>query len=425
MTVATEKKSESGPAIANRVWVVSELYYPEDTSTGYFLTKIAEGLACHFPLNVLCGRPTYAARGIRTSSREQRHGVNIRRCRGTTLNKDVLLFRMLNLLTVGFSIFSQALFSIRRTDLVLVVTNPPLLPYLLALACRLKRARLLLLIHDVYPEVLVATGLVRPGSVLTRMMGTITRCLYRHVQRIIVLGRDMESLIHYKLGNARTPTVIIPNWADGELVLPASRRENEMLRDLGLTDKFVVQYSGNLGRTHGLEDLLAAAKKIQVVPDVHFLFIGTGAKKKWLEDRTKELQLTNVTLLPPRPRENLSTSLNACDVAIVSFITGMAGVSVPSRMYNIMAAGKPIIAVVEEMAELSLVVDEERIGWVVAPGHVDQIVKSILTARSNQALLAEMGQRARNASVSKYSFNQVLSAYVGLLADLNNETAKS
>ena len=90
-----------------------------------------------------------------------------------------------------------------------------------------------------------------------------------------------------------------------------------------------------------------------------------------------------------------------------------------------MAAGKPIIAVAEEMAELSLVVNEERIGWVVAPGHVDQIVKSILTARSNQTLLTEMGQQARNAAVSKYTFNLVLAAYVGLLADLNNETVKS
>ncbi|MCA9071662.1 MAG: hypothetical protein KDA84_22200, partial [Planctomycetaceae bacterium] len=144
-----------GDGTHSRIWVVSELYYPEDTSTGYYLTRIAQGLAerSSDPVHVLCGRPTYAARGQKTAWRETHGGVRIQRCWGTTWNKNRLLLRIVNLLTLSVSVFLVAAWRLQRGDRVLVVTNPPLLPFVISWACRLRGARCALLIHDVYPDV--------------------------------------------------------------------------------------------------------------------------------------------------------------------------------------------------------------------------------------------------------------------------------
>ena len=151
---------------------------------------------------------------------------------------------------------------------------------------------------------------------------------------------------------------------------------------------------------------------------VHILIIGSGVKRNSLELAIQKEGLNNITILPRVPRDKLGESLNACDVALISFVAGMAGISVPSRMYNIMAAGKPIIAITEGNSELALVIKEEHIGWVVPPGDIDKLLEAIKEARSDPARLAEMGCRARLATETKYSYEKVIATYVDLFHSL-------
>lgn len=403
-----------------RIWIISELYYPEDTSTGYFMTGIAEGLARRYSVNVLCSQPTYSERGIRAPAAEKRNGVNIRRCSATTLDKNIVPFRIINLLTISFSLFVSALRGIARDDCVLVVTNPPLLPFLMALVCKLRSAKCLLLIHDVYPEILVVTGMIKSDSFSARLINRLTRKLYLGVERIIVLGRDMRQRVCERLAPLVNTVAIIPNWGDIAGVRPAPRKNNSLLKELKVDDKFVVQYSGNIGHTHGLEDVISSALRLKDSP-VHFLIIGSGAKQDSLSSAIKNKGLTNITLLPRVPRDKLCDSLNACDVAVISFVTGMAGISVPSRMYNIMAAGKPIIAIADENSELARVVTEERIGWIVPPGDSKRLVAVIKEASLDPSRSADMGWRARSTVETKYSYEKAINAYYELIADLENE----
>lgn len=415
-------KTQHMPGTPRRVWVISELYYPEDVSTGFFLTRIAEGLAQHCPVSVLCSQPTYAARGTRAPDVETRKGVRIRRCASTTFNKDVLAFRLINLLTISLSIFRHALFGIKRGERVIVVTNPPLMPFLVAAACKLKRAECLLLVHDVYPEVLVAAGMSRPGSLLTRLVSWVNRLLYHNVRRTIVLGRDMQALVATKISRHGDPPVIIPNFADSIAVSPQPRDQNALLAELGLEDKFVLQYSGNMGRTHGLEDLLACARELQADERFVFLFIGSGARKYLLEEAINTEGLANIRLLRRRPLNELEGALNACDVGVISLLPGMSGVSVPSRMYNILAAGKPILAVTDAVSELAQVVREEQVGWVVEPGRPDLLAAAVREAAADAQLLKDMSQRARQAVDEKYSLPRIVAAYRDLLRDLDEES---
>jgi glycosyltransferase involved in cell wall biosynthesis len=393
------------------IWVITELYYPEETSTGYYLTRIAEGLAKDFQIKVLCGQPNYSARGLRASWHEERNQVEIFRCWGTTLDKNVIPFRLLNMLTLSLSIFWKAFWNLKKNEEVLVVTTPPSLPFIVAAASRLKGAKYILLIHDNYPEILLATEKAKPDSSLVRILNYFNGWLYKHCEKIIVVGRDMKVLVENKLKNYSKPIYIIPNWAELEQVEPRPRKENELLRELGLKDKFVLLYAGNMGHPNDLESIILCAKKLSPQEEFHFVFLGNGVKRNWLEKSVNDLGLKNVTILPPKPRSEQIVFLNACDVMLVSLVPKMWGVSMPSRTYNTLAAGKPMIGLTDEKSELALVIEEDEVGWVVPPNQPEKLLKAILEAQNNSVRLNEMGQKARKSALEKYSLEKAVENY--------------
>jgi len=315
------------------------------------------------------------------------------------------------------AMFLTAVWRLRRGDGALVVTTPPLLPYAIALAARLRGAKPVLLIHDVYPDILVPTGIANSGSALFRVLARGASFLYRSVSCIVVIGRDMEELVKGRRGNSATPVVRITNWGDVDLVVPTPRGENQTLKELGLVDRFVVQFMGNIGRPQGVDDLFAAAQSLADDPKIHFLVIGWGSRRPWLEEHVAAAGLGNVTILPPRRRLDSVDLHNACDIALLPLKPEMWGLAVPSRLYNVLSAGKPIIAVADETSELALVVKEERVGWVAPPSRVTSIVQAIQEA-SHSTELGEMGTRARRAAEAAYTLERVVSQYEELFANL-------
>ena len=401
-----------------RIWIASELYYPELTSTGYFMTGIAEGLAATYDVSVLCGQPSYWERGKRAPSQEVHHHVKILRSRGGALNKDRLLSRLFNLVAVSASAFVSAVFRFRRGDVAIVVTNPPLLPYLITAAARLRGARVILLIHDVYPEVLFRLGMVKPQSLAARVMNHASLWLYRKVDRILVLGRDMRSLLLEKTGLPAAGILVATNWGNTDVITPQAPERTKLLTRLNLSDKFIVQFYGNMGRPHGIEDLINAAELLRDSVECHFLLIGWGAKKEWAISEKARRGLGNLTIIDPLPREDSCDTQNACHLAINTLAVGMRGISVPSRTYNVLAAGKPLIAVCEEGSELAMIVQEEGVGWVVPPGHPELIAEAVRAAMDDRSRLRSMGERARQAADKKYTQRHVVSVYQDVISEL-------
>jgi colanic acid biosynthesis glycosyl transferase WcaI len=395
--------------------IASELFWPEYTSTGKYLTDIADALAADDNVLVLCSQPTYAARGKRGPRVERRNGVLIRRVRSTVLDKNRFLPRLVNAVTFAGAMLLAAIRYVPRNGRVLVVTNPPLLPFVMALVCRLRGARMVLLIHDVYPDVLVASGIARQGGALARLMGAGTGWLHARAERIIVLGRDMEALIAARTPRPKGGIAVIPHWAD-EGVRPVPRQGNALLEDLGIEDRFVLQYAGNMGRSHGIEDLLEVTRRLDqsADPPAHLLFIGTGARRRVVE-RAIATEGIPVSLLDPQPASRLSETLGACDLAVVAFRPGMSGVSVPSRLYNILAAGRPILALADADSEVARVIREERVGWVCEPGNVTAALEAVEEARAACDERAAMGRRARTVAEEKYRLAPATEAYRAVL----------
>jgi glycosyltransferase involved in cell wall biosynthesis len=386
-----------------RLWLICELYYPEVNATGHYITQIGSGLADQFDVRVICAQPNYLSKGIRAPKRDTHEDVSIRRVWSTTLNKDLLLFRLINMLTIGASMFVRSLISFQSGDIVLVVTAPPSLPYTTVLAARMKRSTYTVLLHDLYPDILVAVGKTKRGSLLSRIVDKANRWLYRGANRLIVVGRDMNNRVLEKLAGHDVPIEIIPNWADLDAIEPTPRASNQLLIELGICDKFVLMYAGNIGHPTDVETIIDAAELLHDDPSVHFVFVGSGAKKAWIDREVKERGLSNVSLLGQRPREEQNVFLNACDIGLVALVPGMIGTAMPSRTYNILAAGKPIIALTEPGSELSKVIDEERVGWHIIPRDPEALVRTIKKARADTSQLNEMGSRARAVAVEKYS----------------------
>lgn len=397
------------------LWVVSELFYPETTSTGYFISGIAEGLTDGFDVRALCSKPTYSERGRSVPRREIHAKVDIRRMRSTTYSKDWLPGRVLNMFTFSIAVALTALLRFRRGDAVLVVTNPPLVTLLLGLVIRLKRLRGILLVHDVYPEVLHATGHVRPDGGASNVIQRIMRWVFRSYSDIVVLGRDMEELIRRKVDDDR-PITIIPNWGDAEEVRPIARRDNPFAHAYDLVDKTVVQFSGNLGRTHDIETVLEAARRLQERSGLRFLFVGYGGKTGLISEAGEKLP--NVIFAPRQPREMLGPMLSCSDATLIAFTDNMLGVSVPSRMYNVMAAAAPLVALADERSELVQVIREERCGWQLRAGDIDGLCSLIeyIDSGAGRAEARRRGDAGRQAMLQHYTEDVVISQFAALLA---------
>jgi colanic acid biosynthesis glycosyl transferase WcaI len=395
-----------------RLWVASELYWPEDTSTGYFLTHIAEGLTAHFDVHVITGAGTARC--------EKRNGTTIHRLRTTRYNKDRLVLRLVNLLTLTITALGFAFLRLRRGDLVLVVTNPPTLPAALALAGWVRRARLCLLVHDVYPEVLSAAGMLRPLSLAYRLLDSASKVLLRRFDRIVVLGRDMRDLVAGKLGGDSARIAIIPNWGDVDEIVPMPAGSNMLRRELGLEGKFVVQFSGNIGRTHDLDSVLAAAYALRDRTDIRFLLVGQGGKLRGATDELARRGLHNVILLPRQPRARLAEMLGCSDLTVIAFVEAMRGLSVPSRMYNVMAAGVPIAALADPASELALTVVENHAGWALPSGDAAALTRLVvnLAADATRGEARARGAKGREAATRDFTLPIVTEQFAALLDGL-------
>ena len=394
-----------------RLWVVSEVYYPELTSTGYYLTAIAEGLADSFDVKALCGQPNYSSRGVKAPKRELHNGVEIYRAAGTRLNKNNIILKLVNMLTLSLSMLFHSVSKFRRGDRILVVTTPPTMPFLIAAASLLRGSPYTLLIHDAYPEVMAAVGTVKRKSFFYKTIDYFNRWLYKHARKIIVVGRDMKKLISKKSSGLNISIDYIPNWAEIDDVKPRQRSENLLITELGIENKLIVLHAGNIGYPTDVDTLIDVMKTLNGDDRFHFVFIGSGVKRHLLENAIDKFDLINLSLLDPRPRGEQIDFLNACDIGLVSLVKDMYGAAMPSKTYNIMAAGKPVLALTDEGSELALVIDESRIGWHLEPGDANALRATLDEICERRSELRSIGNRAREAAERDYSLSTAIARY--------------
>jgi putative colanic acid biosynthesis glycosyltransferase WcaI len=321
--------------------------------------------------------------------------------------------RILNLGTY-YLLAGLAALRVERPDIVIAETDPPLLGALGALLKRRWKCRLVYNVRDLYPDIAIANGGLKNRFLLS-LLERANRLSYRSADCIIVLGEDMRQRLIAK-GVAPEKIALVPDWVDCRKIrpMPASGFRSQF------GQSFMVMYSGNLGLSQQLETVLDAAALLRDDPRIRFILIGEGARKQWLIDRARQLDLHNLEFLPYRPKEELAESLSAGDLHLVPLFRGAAGCVVPSKIYGILAVGRPFVAIMEESAEIARLARQEAVGFVVEPGDADGLARTIRQAAQKPAELAAMGAKARRLAEQRYDrkvatrrFGEVLNSLMG------------
>ncbi|MCA9602846.1 MAG: glycosyltransferase family 4 protein [Polyangiales bacterium] len=398
-----------------KVLVLNQHYWPEIAATGQLLEDVCEDLVARgHDVTVITGQPSYRVSGdTRTlPAEETRRGVRIRRVWSYVPRERSIPRRVF---AYGSYFASSLVAAVRdaKPDVALVLSTPPLLLGVSgALHRALRGVPYVYSVQDLYPDIAINLGVLKPGLAATAI-DHVARRLYRGAAGIITLSGAMADRLVEKGVDAER-IAIIPNWADTDAVRPTPR-DNAYARENGLVDSFVVQYSGNVGLSQGLEHVVAAAAHLRDLP-ITLAIVGGGNARASLERQAKEQQLTNVRFFEPAPRDRLGELLASADVSLVPMKRGVASDLVPSKLYGILAASKPVLASVEHDSEVGRVVRQFDCGRVVEPENAKALADAIRELHAQRENLHAMGERGRRAGESHFSRRVCTGRYETALA---------
>lgn len=383
--------------------IYAHYYYPDVASTGQILTELAEGLKETFHTTVICTVPSYTGK-ISQYYRKHKYyfeninGVNVLRIRVPEFRKNFTPSRIYNIISYFISAIF-ATFRVERQDYVFTISQPPILGGILGvIGKRIKGAKLIYNIQDFNPEQVQAVDFTHSKLLLNTMMA-LDKFSCRQADKIIVVGRDMIETLEKRF--VRLPSyAYINNWINEKEIFPLPGDEREILQfkeQYGLNGKFVIMYSGNIGLYYDLLNIVKVIERFQNQREIIFAFIGEGSVLEELRSYGEKCGLSNIVFIPYQDKKRLIYSLNSGDVHFVVNARGIKGVSVPSKLYGVMAAGKPVLGILEEGSEARLIVEDAGCGISVIPGDYDAIeklIQSFIKMRGT-VQLTEMGRKGR------------------------------
>jgi putative colanic acid biosynthesis glycosyltransferase WcaI len=399
-------------AAKRRLLVINQYYWPGVEATAQLLTELCEALAGEFDIRVLTGvlhghedRPR----------RETRNGVRIIRVPSTAFERSRLGLRALNYVTFVGSALAAGIGG-RRPDIVLCMTDPPMVGDIGLAVARRFGVPLLVISQDVFPEIATKVGRLDSRllvGVLRRLVGLyLTRA-----DRVVAIGDTMRLRLEEK-GAPAERIHVIPNWVDTKETSPRPR-DNEWAEQHGLVGRFVVMHSGNVGHAQNLDALVRSATFLRDLDDLRIIIVGFGARHGEIVGLAGRLDVADrVKFLPYQPRELLPLSLSAADVHFVGLVHGLSGYVVPSRLYGIMATGRPVIVAAEGESETARLVEQVGCGVVIPPGRPELVAVTIRDMHAGRYDLAAMGALGRAYAAEDADTRVALGRYRELLREL-------
>ncbi|MBX3016126.1 MAG: glycosyltransferase family 4 protein [Caldilineaceae bacterium] len=315
------------------------------------------------------------------------------------------------------------LFAVGRYDLLLVPSPPLTIGVSAWLLGLLRRVPFIYNVQEIYPDVAVSLGVMR-NRLLIGLFTALERWIYGRARAITVISEWFRRRLVAK-GVPSAKLTVIPNFVDTDFMQPqplTARTTNAFARQHDLVDQFVLLYAGNIGLTQGFETILAAAQQVAHLTDLRFVIVGDGTRRKWLEEQLAANGLTNVLLLPYQPRSVVPQIYAAADLCLVPLKRGTAQETFPSKIYTIMAAGRPVIAAADPNSELAWVVDHARCGWAVPPDDAAALAAAIIHAHTHRTTLPAKGHQGRAYVLANHSRQAVAQRYDTLIRQVLGES---
>jgi glycosyltransferase involved in cell wall biosynthesis len=397
-----------------RLLVLNQYYAPGIEATARLLTNLCEDLANDYEVTVITGR-------LRDHENEpdfeRLNGVDVIRVHSTSFDRAPLHKRAANYFTYITRALRRGLRS-ARPDVVLCMTDPPLIGNVGLMVARRFRVPLVVVSQDVFPEVAVALGRLT-NPVLVRVLDFVIKLHLRRADQVVAIGETMKRrLLEKGVDNRRIR--VIPNWADTDAIQPRPH-DNAWSREYAANDGFVVMHSGNVGHAQNLDALIAASAEVSDLKGLSVVIIGLGALHAHSVAFAKQIGASRVRFLPYQPSERLSDSLSSADVHYVGLAPGLAGFVVPSRVYGILAAGRPILAAVDADSEIAELVSSVGCGVVVPPDRPDLIAIAIQELATGVHDLDTMGRRGREYVESEATRHIAIGRYRHMLSAFRAE----
>lgn len=405
-----------------KLLIYAHYFYPDVASTGQILTELCEGMTDTFDITVICVVPSYSGTidekyKTKRIYKEEHNGIKIIRVRVPEFQKSNKISRIKNLLAYFFNSLLATL-KIEKQDYIYTISQPPILGGVLGVLGKwIKGGKLIYNIQDFNPEQTMAVGYSKNKLLLNTVMA-VDKFSCKKADKVIVVGRDMQETLRNRFNNKKVPkNVFINNWINEKEIYPLEQNHPQIVEfkeKYNLQDKFIIMYSGNIGLYYDLENIIKVIGEFKDREDVVFAFVGDGTVKDKIEAYVNQNNLSNITFIPYQDKADLIYSLNAADIHWVVNAKGIKGVSVPSKLYGVMAAGKPVLGVLDEGSEARLIVEDCNCGVCIEPGNYKEISNNIEYILNNKEEIRALGSNGRQyletnltkeVSINKYKEN--------------------
>ncbi len=404
-----------------RVLILNQCFYPDVVATAQHGWDLALHLRKEgHEITAIASRSIYGAKGASLAKREVVQGVRIERVSASIFGKSSILARACDFLFFYILALWRAL-TLPKHDVCVVFTTPPFISLASWILRLIRGTRYVYWVMDLYPDVPVVCGVMRKDSLATRFFEGVNRFCLRRADRVVVLGRCMESLVLSK-GIPASKLVRINVWSDQEEIKPIAREANAYRREWNVGDRLLVMYSGNFGIGHDIETMADGVTQLASDPRILFAFVGGGKRKPELIDILKSRGVTGFIDAPYQPRERLDELLSAADVHLASLKNGAEGVMVPCKLYGVLAASRPVVYVGSPSGEVARVIAEEHCGAVVPCGDSARFIEAILGYANDRASVDADGARGRAALTEKWGASHALAKWSTLLGEIAART---
>lgn len=403
MNVSTHASSEE-PSVSGDLVIFSQVFPPDPTAVGQYLLDAAREMQRRgFRVTVYTANRAYEDPGVRFPRHEDMQGIAVRRLPLSSFGKKSLLIRLLGGVSFTLQCALHGLLRPRTTHL-LVSTSPPMCPLAAVIVGVFRRVRIAYWAMDINPDQSVAMGAVKPGSLFVRLLDGMNRQILRRATTVVALDHFMADRLNRKR-DVRDKLAVIPPWPQEHGLRSVEHAENPFRQRHGLDGKLVVMYSGNLSNASPITSVLRAAERLRDLPELVFLFVGGGQAKREIDELIAREAPPNVRSLPYQPFSELSYSLSAADVHLVSVGEKIVGICHPCKVYGAMAVARPIVLLGPEESHVGDLLQRARFGWHIPPDDVDaaeRVLREIAASTPQQrAALGQQGRRLVDQELSQ------------------------
>jgi glycosyltransferase involved in cell wall biosynthesis len=395
--------------------VITEFFPPDYAATGQLIEELVKQLEKQgIKIRVFTGQPGYAFTTAQAPALEQLGNVRVQRSRSTQVWSNRIRGKAVNGVLFTLRVFLHIIRNARKNDVFLLTSAPPFLSIAGYLTHLLLKFPYVCLIYDLYPDIAIALGVVSHQHWLAKFWWAINRQIWQKSTGIIVLSPAMKERVLAICPEVADKVSVIHSWGDPELIVPIAKEKNWFAKQHNLDSIFTILYSGNMGRCHDTDTILATAKQLQN-EEIQFVCIGGGPKRESFIQDVKRLGLKNFLFLPYQEKSVLPYSLTACDLSLVSVELGLESLVAPSKLYPALAAGRPIAAICPKDSYLRQLITDGQFGISIDNGDSDSLSKFILNLKSDRQLAEKMGNASREYLQSNFTPEIIAKQYINVL----------